>query len=429
MQAGFAKVSITPPIGTRLMGWGRPSERLMTGVHDPLHARVLVVSEGGRDAVIVAMDLCFIGREDSQRMHGIIARELGLLPHQVMLAATHTHAGPDVGSYYEAWNLPPQRDYLAQLDAAVLRGIRMAMADRRPARLRATRGESSLPMNRRPLDEHGRNSGGNSPNPGGPVQRTMPLCLLEDAKGKPICLLFSIATHPVCFSGTQASADYIGVACDRLDHHLGAACSLFLQGCGGDSRPRTLAEGNLWRRNPGEAETLATGQILFDEVKAALPALAPMADGAVRSALVEVQVPMADPLPTREYESAASTGDRVRAAWGRRQLELIKLGAVARQVPLLIHAIGIGPQVQLTAIEGEPLHPYAAAIDRCWPAGVTFPLGYVHGEGVYLVTTPMLAEGGYEPNSFWEYNYPSPLKPGMEAVIEAGLAQLKARLG
>ena len=49
--------------------------------------------------------------------------------------------------------------------------------------------------------------------------------------------------------------------------------------------------------------------------------------------------------------------------------------------------------------------------------GITFPLGYTDGCQIYLPVSHMLAEGGYEVDSYWEYHYPAPLAPGMESVL------------
>jgi hypothetical protein len=38
----------------------------------------------------------------------------------------------------------------------------------------------------------------------------------------------------------------------------------------------------------------------------------------------------------------------------------------------------------------------------------------------------MLAEGGMEPTSYWEYGLPSPLAPGTESVLHQALQDLDA---
>ena len=420
-QAGFASIEITPAVGTPLMGWGRPADRLATAVHDPLFARALWVQQGDQAAAIVALDLCFIGRTETERVHDIVARQLGLQPRQVLLHATHTHAGPAVGTYCHLLDEPPSQPYTNDLVNAIVAVIGEAQSSQRPARLRAAVGRTSLPMNRR---QRANGQIINGPNPDGATYDKLPICFLQDTSGKPICLLFSISTHPVCFSGTAVSADYPGAAIATLEQtELGVRCALFLQGMAGDSRPRTLADGAAWVRQPGAQETLETGRILAQEVRDGLKALAEV-EPHVSSALIETCWPL-QPLPdAKAYEAIASGEDPIRKRWARHQLERLRRGTARQSAPILMHALQLGTGLRLVALEGEPCHPYGQLIERQFDAGVTIPIGYTGGEGLYLVTSSMLDEGGYECNSYREYHQPAPLAQGVEKACEQGVRRL-----
>lgn len=99
LQAGLARRDITvldPSMA--LLGWGVPTQR-PERVEAPLHARALIVREGGAGAVfaMVVVDLCFVsgairdGVETALREH---YAALGL-HGRTMIVATHTHAGPN----------------------------------------------------------------------------------------------------------------------------------------------------------------------------------------------------------------------------------------------------------------------------------------------------------------------------------------------
>ena len=77
--------------------------------------------------------------------------------------------------------------------------------------------------------------------------------------------------------------------------------------------------------------------------------------------------------------------------------------------------------------EGEPVGALGRQVVARYAAGVTFPLGYSNGMGLYLPTSHMLPAGGYEVESYYEYGYPAPLAAGIEEVLEAGLAELHTR--
>lgn len=421
LTAGFSRVEITPPLSTPLMGWGHASTRLATRVNDPLYVRALWLAQGTEIAVILTFDLCFISRLEAQRWHGMLARSHGLQPHQVLFAATHTHAGPATGTYLELIEQPVLRDYHEELDRAIVTAIDAARHEAVPVTMRCGSTQSSLPLNRRRVGPTGIT---NAPNPHGPVYGDVPLMLLESSDHRPVCLMFGLSTHPVTFGLPEVSADYPGVATDLLDQHLGRACSLFLQGAGGDSRPRTLMEGDHWIRKPTFVQTQATGKQLAEEVVAGLASLAPIS-ARLRSALIESHWPL---IPcTRQQLSTALASDRPdKRAWAKRQLVQRERNIFCRDyAPILVHKIEFGPLARLIGIEGEPVHTFGHLTKQVYPDGATMFAGYCHGEGLYLVSTPMLSEGGYEPESFWEYNQPGPLAPETENVFVRSLMRIK----
>ena len=68
MIAGFSRVNMNPPPGTRMMGFGtRDRGPGSESIRDDIFVRALYLSHGGEEAVILYFDMCFIGREDSDR--------------------------------------------------------------------------------------------------------------------------------------------------------------------------------------------------------------------------------------------------------------------------------------------------------------------------------------------------------------------------
>jgi len=66
---------------------------------------------------------------------------------------------------------------------------------------------------------------------------------------------------------------------------------------------------------------------------------------------------------------------------------------------------------------GEPVGELGARVAGRFSAGLTVPLGYANGQGLYLPVTHMLAEGGYEVESFYEYGLPAQLAEGAEIAL------------
>ena len=430
MKAGFARVCITPPPGTRMMGLGdRDAFHGCDSVHDDIFVRALYCEHGNEAALIMSFDCCFIGREDSGRFKDAVGRALDLRPRQILFSATHSHAGPASGTWYSAGFLAPDRLYLQCLERAVVQAAIAAQANAQEATLHAGAARSSLPQSRRLcVDGQARTA----PNPDGLVSDVLPVCLLQNAQAEPICLLFSVATHPSIVRGAAISAEFPGVACDLLDAHLGAPASLFLQGTGGDSKPANIAAGDDWNWQAGWEEMEEAGRIVAQETISCLQAgLAPV-EPRVRTALLEMQWPLQ--AVRREYLEAVRENPEqindpiIGAQWAARQLEQWdKYGAVASSAAVLLQGVQLGEGLRLIAMEGEPVAFYGRMMQDAYADGVTFPLGYANGEALYLVTSAMVDEGGMEVVSYYQFGCPAPLAAGMEPIVAQALEDLRRR--
>ena len=432
MKAGFARVKITPPVGTTMMGFGgRDMTRGCTGVHDDLYVRALYLEHGDERALIMGYDLCFLGREETDRYKGAIGRVIEMSPRQILLNTSHNHVGPSVGTWYSAGYEPPDLLYLADLERATVAAARRAREAMCDVTVWTGVTQSSLPMNRR-RSEDGKVI--NAPNPKKPAYDKLPLCLLEDRAGKPVCLLFSVSCHPSMMTGWEISAEYPGAAMAKLDAHLGRAASLFLQGVGGDAKPLVIGKGaNRWQ--PGTWELMdEAGRMVAREAIAALDKGLEQVEPDLRMAAAEMVWPL-EPAPTQaDFEkmiagtTPASRKKDIRKRWAARQIELLeRYGKLPTSITLTAHGAKLGKGLRLFGIEGEAVGDWGTLIERFYGRGVTFPLGYTDGTGLYLPTSEMLPEGGYEVVSAWEYGLPARLATGMEEVVTAALAELRGR--
>ena len=344
---------------------------------------------------------------------------------------SHSHVGPSVGTWYSAGYEMHDRDYLGQLERATVAAAvesRNAMTE---VTLEAGVTRSALPVNRRRKMDDG--SIQNRPNPGGYAYDKLPICLLKDSKGKPVCILFSISCHPSMMGGFEISGEYPGAAMRRLDERFGTACSLFLQGVGGDAKPLVIGRGGVDRWQTGtwelmeEAGAIVAGEVL-DAVEAGLAPVTPN----VRTASVEMTWALT-PAPPRSFfeEIVAATAPEnreksVQYMWAAKTLERLDRGDVLpRSVTLTAHGVQLGDGLRIVGLEGEATAPWGPFIEDFYGSGITMPLGYCDGTGLYLPNSAMLPEGGYEVVSFWEYGLPSQLAPGMEDEVRKALVVLR----
>lgn len=430
MQAGFCRLDITPPMGTRMIGYtSRDAEGGCTGVHDPLFVRALSLRHDEVELLVLAMDLCFLDRGQADRLRGALGRRTGLPPAAIMVNFSHTHAGPATHRWGVGDYTPPDRLYLQQLIDTVLEAAEVARASRRPVTLEVGLGKTTLPLNRR----RRRRDGGIdfAPNPDGPVHDTLPVMLLRDPSNRPVCLLYSASCHASSVGGYDISADFPGETCRLLDEYLGAPVSMFLQGTAGDTKARVLDYGD-GRWHSGFAAVKAAGRLLAGEVMSIVKGKMLEVEPALSAAEFELCFKL-DPLPTVDQlrMQLEDTADlEVKRQWAGRQLELIQRGRPpVAEALVTLHGVQLAAGCRMVGIEAEAVAEVGQLVERVFDRGVSFSLGYTDGTQLYLPVDHMLEEGGYEVDSFYEYGFPSRLARGIDATLVHGLDRLKAQLG
>lgn len=225
-RAGAAEVIITPPIGTLLDGYGGRAGGAV-GVHDDLHARAVVLDDGQRKAAIVSCDLIGVDRRLVAAIRERGSQATGIAHDHIMIAATHTHAGP-------AGLRRDLDEPLTEIMTRTLAGaILAAHAERREALVKVGHGSvDSVSQNRR--------------DPEGPTDQRLAVILFDspDPRDGPIASIVNFACHPTVLYSTNMliSADYPGHALRTIKQLLGNAPVLFLNGACGDVNPAWIEQ-------------------------------------------------------------------------------------------------------------------------------------------------------------------------------------------
>lgn len=255
LEAGAAKVDITPPPGVPLNGYGARMGRVARGAHDPIWARALYLDDGETRLFLVNTDLCMINRELRAR---VLELAPGAVPKEhVILTATHTHSGP--GGMHR--HLPLRfvaGDFRPDVLEETAQGIARAMREAHAARTRAAIGyattdQDTLSANRRV--------------PGGPIDKQIGVIRVDDADGNTLAIVTNFAAHPTSVGGADQfnfSADYCGFYYAAVEEMSSPGCvALFLNG----------AQGNQTIGNPegkaGWERTESVGRLLAARAKAA----------------------------------------------------------------------------------------------------------------------------------------------------------------
>ncbi|MFC1608374.1 hypothetical protein ACFL47_10430 [Candidatus Latescibacterota bacterium] len=434
MKAGFSKVKVTPPVGTAMTGFGfrdyDPGG--CRGIHDDLFARGLYLEQGEEKALILGFDLLFFSRDEADRFKGAIGRRIDLSPKEIFLNTSHTHTGPKVGTWDYSGS---DRLYLQFLEDAIVETAIIARNAARDVTLRAGNAHTELPYNRRlPLPDGVIDF---APNPDGATYKKAPFCLFEDMNGKAVCFLFSASCHPSTIKGNdrtyQVSADYPGVAMNMLDEHFGATCSLFLQGAAGDTKSTIIGKGERYFRSGDWPDVEKSGALLANDIKKAIAGGYTAIEPDLKSAMVEMDFPLQQSRTREEFVEVtikppahSESIPEGMKRWALEKIELIDRGlGLPTSVPMTAHGIQLGKGLRLVGVEAEIVAELGDLIENSYSDGITFPMGYTDGAQMYLPTTKMIDEGGYEVESYYEYRHPSGLAKGIDGILAQGVKDLQ----
>ncbi|MEJ8800655.1 neutral/alkaline non-lysosomal ceramidase N-terminal domain-containing protein [Pontibacter sp. H249] len=91
LKVGWAKVNITPPVGTPLAGYGKRKGMKYTTVHDSVWVRTFAFDNGTNQAYFVTLDMLITPMSVAAELEEKY-KSIGLSSDQVYFAATHTHS-------------------------------------------------------------------------------------------------------------------------------------------------------------------------------------------------------------------------------------------------------------------------------------------------------------------------------------------------
>jgi hypothetical protein len=472
LEAGVARVDITPPIGISMVGY-YARDGVSVGAERPLTATALVLSTPQTKIAVLACDVVFIQSPDVDEIRAGVAAAIGSEPGCVLINCSHTHCGPTLPGF--TFESPEQRaiqgEYLANLKRLLVGCVRMADHDLRRARVGSGAGTAWIGINRRERDSDGKIFLGE--NPDGPMDPTVGVIRVDELDGRPLAVLFSYGCHTVTMGPRclQLSPDFAGPARDVIEYATGAK-ALFLQAAAGNINPITgigAAEDDSENMN-------RLGRILGAEaVKVAMqirthqkrgpralwsslsknsmyPYVAVEDTGTELAAISEtIPLPMMA-FPTLEearriravrkeaLEKAQSDGlPAFRLAfyhrfhdWATRLHNRVEAGEREAAMPANFQAIRIG-DTGLAAVSGETLAELGLAVREASPFSQTIFLGYSNGCISYIPPAECYPEGGWSPWEtyaipdllFQSYQLPMALSPQCgQLVVENSLRLL-----
>jgi len=408
IDVGAATCDITPDVHkykVPMAGYGARQGKPATGIHDRIHAKILVFIDGQRRMALVTTDL----RSNTPEIKDQVVektKDLGFRRDNVMISASHSHDGPSFfpepfwqfqfGKYDPAI-VPPMTD-------AIANAIKEAVKSAAPAKIGfGQKKVEGFTHNRRwGYDTEARKKAGEKP----AVNPVLSVLRVDDMNGKMKALLVHFATHPTILGADnmEISAEWPGAMKDALEATFPGIVALYVNGAEGDQSPAG-----------------AKGKDDFAKVKDFGTRLAAQAASLAKTIKAQ-SVPFmaytwAKPeLPHLEFSEAARKGPY-------RSLLPLAQDALPRSAEIQVFAIG---DLALVGLPGEPICDVGlatAAAARKAGFDKVLVLGLTNDYIGYIVNKKEYAHGGYEVDERSYYG------PGLGTFIakEAGLAAAQVR--
>ena len=407
MQAGYAKLEMTPPMGVPMEGYFY--ERLSEGVMDPLYVHAVAFKDGEKTAVVLTLDLCAIPSPAAVKWAAAVGERLGIPAEAVLLHATHTHTAPTIAGLlnpsdeqYEAWLLRRICDtaWLAVRDCKPVEAVRTyqgrcpGVSYPRRLKMKDGRYQTWAKTGDPEISEFACDG-----------DDSLRLVRILREKADEIVLV-NFQSHPDNISNSMFSADFPGFLRDAVEAGRPGVHCVYFNGAEGELIVHDYINGNDL---PKYVRAQWAGRVLAEFVLAHLDMAKAVegegiAFGKTQLRTVTKRDPNRIPEALRLID-IHENGDElneigpdwvatplVAEAYVLRMLEEQKLDFV--DIPVSAVAAG---GLAFVGIAGEPFSALGRQIRRESPYAMTFVCACANGYEGYYSTAEAYDQGGYEP--------------------------------
>ena len=235
LQAGFARVNVTPMLGIGMAGYFIP--RKADGVLDELEINALALACGETKVVLMSIDHCGIVKEVLNPMRQHVCDVTGLPWEAVYMHSTHTHTGPFLNANPTE---PLEIEYAEFVKKRFADVAVMALADLKPAKMGYGIGDApNISFIRRFRMKDGSiktNPGVNNPDIVAPVGEldTRVNVVRFDREGGDTLVFVNFGDHPDVVGGNLISADWPRFLRETVEKTLDDTKCVFFNGAQGD---------------------------------------------------------------------------------------------------------------------------------------------------------------------------------------------------
>jgi neutral ceramidase len=433
LTAGFSKVCISPPVGAPLAGFAA-RQGVSQGIHDDLFARALVLANGEAVVALVSVDLLALPGDFIKRVRERIQRSTGIEPSSVMIASTHTHAGPVTITTFFNPEESVDAAYMDSLAEAVEQSVTNAWLARFPATVGVGVAKvDGVGVNRRSPDQR-------------PIDEQIGIIKVDDFNGRTHAVLINYSCHPTVLGPDNllVTGDFPNFAIEEIERNIGPdGFAMFVNGTQGNiSMGHSSELSAIGVITPGRTFERAAelGHLLADATLVALPVIATSDAPTLNTLTIPVNLPLKDYPPLEEANTSLRDADELLARLTAEGAPLDQIMPAKTQrlyasitnfyaretlampdghLPIELQGFRLGDAAYV-AITGEDFVEIGLAHKRQLPH-MTFVVGIANGYIGYLPTREAYATGGYEVVS-------SKCQPEAADILVEKVASLTERL-
>ena len=416
-KAGTAATIFTPDEPLWLAGYAARTEPAKGKISD-LRAKALALEDAaGERFLFLTIDLIAVQLGPTASSVGEHLQRRHKLPRdRVIMAASHTHYGPEIRTDKALFfGIPPE--YAAKIDLAASR-VRQAMidvADRalaslRPARLMARQTSATFADNRRAR--------------GDVVDHDVPVLEVTGDDGKRLAVVFGYACHNTTIppEDCRYCGDWAGFAQEQIERDNPGCAALFVTGAAADQNPHPRGSVELSQQY---------GRELANAVTASLQSPGRQIAPRLRIAYEQTPLPL-ERIDRATLETKLTSTDTPVARKAKFLLDAIDRGEqLIDHYPAPIQVVRFGDELLLIALSGEPVNDYAHRFKRDFAtlAPQIWIAGYCNDMFGYVPTRRIQLEGGYEGGraNLWSW-VPAPFDETVETRIIEAVRRLVAKV-
>ena len=270
------QIDITPPIGTPMEGYAARIQPSI-GIHDPLFAGLILLKQGDEQVLLISLDQIAISIPVTEKIRAAIAHNVLIKHEQILIACTHTHAGPS-GYITRFPMLSDSTDpFMVDLLTRKLAGaVSQLWGQLEPVSLEMGQDQVfGLGRNRNDINEEAQD-------------HELLVLVMRSLAGLPKAVWVNYGCHPTIlgYDNRLISADFPGAARRALTCHYPDLVWLFMNGASGDISTR------FTRRGQDFAEVERSGLLMAGSVLKAMQTTSPLDVDKLQGKTAKMELPL-----------------------------------------------------------------------------------------------------------------------------------------